>query len=151
MGYKEGLDEAKTRLKSLEGRLLVYNNKMEEHDREVETVRSELKDTDELLHKLRPNFQLDSLDDRCKQMFMSVCLSVPPLSSSTHPSSLPFLLYAIFLNIFSFKMPSEGEELISSLKKTMSMQPLSVPMATTNTQNRHQSKHTQTIDRLLLN
>ena len=48
-------------------------------------------------------------------------------------------------------MPSEGEELIASLMKTMSMQPLSVLMATTNTPNRHQSKHTQTIDRLLLN
>ena len=66
MGYKEGLQEAKTRLKSLEDRLQVFHSKMEEHDREVETVRSELKNTDELIHKLWPNFQLDSLDDRCK-------------------------------------------------------------------------------------
>ena len=66
MGYKEGLLEAKKRLKSLEGRLQVYHSKMEEHDREVATVRSELKNTDELIHKLWPNFQLDSLDDRCK-------------------------------------------------------------------------------------
>lgn len=66
MGYKEGLQEAKAKVKSLEDRLQVYNSKMEEHDRRVTTVRSELKDTDDLIHKLRPNFQLDSLDDRCK-------------------------------------------------------------------------------------